>query len=55
MSKDREHSARWQPAAELLLAEVDVGALTKQVKLALFFEAKLESYGNGITIEHVAQ
>jgi hypothetical protein len=39
LSKDREHSARWQRAAELLLAEAD--ALTKQVELALFFEAKL--------------
>jgi hypothetical protein len=34
--------ARWQRAAELLLAEADVGALTKQVELALFFEAKLD-------------
>jgi hypothetical protein len=42
LSKDREHSARWQRAAELLLAEADVGALTKQVELALFFEAKLD-------------
>jgi hypothetical protein len=41
LSKDREHSARWQRAAELLLAEADVGALTKQVELALFFEGKL--------------
>jgi hypothetical protein len=29
-------------AAELLLAETDVGVLTKQVELALFFEAKLD-------------
>jgi hypothetical protein len=42
LSKDREHSARWQRTAELLLAEADVGALTKQVELALFFEAKLD-------------
>jgi hypothetical protein len=42
LSKDRERSARWQRAAELLLAEADVGALTKQVELALFFEAKLD-------------
>jgi hypothetical protein len=41
LSKDRERSARWQRAAELLLAEADIGALTKQVELALFFEAKL--------------
>ena len=43
LSKDRERNARWQRAAELLLAEADVGALTKQVELALFFEAKLDS------------
>ena len=42
LSKDREHSARWQRAAELLLAAADIGALTKQVELALFFEAKLD-------------
>jgi hypothetical protein len=42
LSKDRERNARWQRAAELLLAEADVGALTKQVELALFFEAKLD-------------
>ena len=42
LSKDRERSARWQRAAELLLAEADIGVLTKQVELALFFEAKLD-------------
>jgi hypothetical protein len=41
LSKDRELNVRWQRAAELLLAEADVGALTKQIELALFFEAKL--------------
>jgi hypothetical protein len=43
LSRDRERSARWQRAAELLLAEADIGVLTKQVELALFFEAKLDS------------
>ena len=42
LSKDRERSARWQRAAELLLAEADIRVLTKQVELALFFEAKLD-------------
>jgi hypothetical protein len=41
LSKARELNVRWQRAAELLLAEADVGALTKQIELALFFEAKL--------------
>jgi hypothetical protein len=42
LSKGRERSARWQRAAELLPAEADVGALTKQVELTPFFEAKLD-------------
>jgi hypothetical protein len=41
LSKDRERSSRWQRAAELLLAEADVGALSKAVELALFYDAKL--------------
>jgi len=40
--KDRELSPRWQRAAELLLAEADVGALSKAVELALFDDAKLD-------------
>jgi hypothetical protein len=31
----------WQRAAELLLAETDVAALSKAVELALFYDAKL--------------
>ena len=42
LSKDRERNARWQRAAELLLAEADVGALSKPVELALFYDAKLD-------------
>ena len=42
LSKDREHSARWQRAAELLLAQADVADFSKQVELALFFDAKLD-------------
>jgi len=40
-TKDRELS-RWQRAAELLLGEADVGASSKQVELALFYDAKLD-------------
>ena len=42
LSKDRERRAQWQRAAELLLAEADVGALSKAVELALFYDAKLD-------------
>jgi hypothetical protein len=42
LSKDREHRAQWQRAAELLLAEADVAAFSKQVELALFYDAKLD-------------
>jgi hypothetical protein len=41
LSKDRERSSRWQRAAELLLGEADVAALSKAVELALFYDAKL--------------
>ncbi len=42
LSNDREHRAQWQRAAELLLAEADVAALSKAVELALFYDAKLD-------------
>jgi hypothetical protein len=42
LSKDCERRAQWQRAAELLLAEADVGAFSKQVELALFYDAKLD-------------
>ena len=42
LSKDRERRTQWQRAAELLLAEADVGALSKAVELALFYDAKLD-------------
>ena len=42
LPKRRETSARWQGAAELLLAEDDVGAFSKQVELAPFYDAKLD-------------
>ena len=42
LSKDRERRSQWQRAAELLLAEVDVDALSRQIELALFYDAKLD-------------
>jgi hypothetical protein len=41
LSEDREHRSQWQRAAELLLAEADVAALSRQIELALFYDAKL--------------
>jgi len=35
-------NARWQRAAELLLAEADVAAFSKAVELALFYDAILD-------------
>jgi hypothetical protein len=42
LSKSRELRSQWQRAAELLLEEADVAALSKQVELALFYDAKLD-------------
>jgi hypothetical protein len=42
LSTARELRAQWQRTAELLLAEADVGAFSKQVELALFYDAKLD-------------
>jgi hypothetical protein len=41
LPRRRETTAQWQRAAELLLAQADVAAFSKAVKLALFMEAKL--------------
>jgi hypothetical protein len=41
LSKDREHRIQWQRTCELLLAEADVEALSRQVELALFYDTKL--------------
>jgi hypothetical protein len=41
-SKARELRTQWQRAAELLLAKADVANLSKQVELALFYDAKLD-------------
>jgi hypothetical protein len=40
--KDRELRSQWQRACALLLAEADVGALGKQVELALVYDGTLE-------------
>jgi hypothetical protein len=42
LSKARERDTRRQRAAELLLGEADVAAFSKQVELALFYDAKLD-------------
>ncbi len=42
LSKSREMRSQWQRAAELLLGEADVDALSKAVELALFYDAKLD-------------
>ena len=42
LSKSRELRSQWQHAAGLLLGEADVGALSKAVELALFYDAKLD-------------
>ena len=42
LSKDRERSARWQRAAQLLLAKADVGAISRQLELALIYDGKLD-------------
>ena len=42
LSRDWERRAQSRRAAELLLAQADVGDLSKQVELALFYDAKLD-------------
>src|SRR5215471_18799092 len=42
LSKDRERSAGWQRAAQLLLAKADVGAVSRQLELALLYDGKLD-------------
>ena len=37
-----ELCTRWRRAAQLLLDQADVAAVSRQVKLVLFFEAKLD-------------
>ena len=42
LSKDRDRSARWQRAAQLLLAKAHVGAVSRQLELALLYDGKLD-------------
>ena len=42
LSKDRERSAEWQRAAQLLLAKADVAAVSRQFELALLYDSKLD-------------
>jgi hypothetical protein len=42
LSKARELRSQWQRAAELLLEEADVAGLSRQIELALFYDAKLD-------------
>jgi len=42
LSKDRERSARWQRATQLLLAKADIGAVSRQLELALLYDGKLD-------------
>jgi hypothetical protein len=50
LSKSRELRSQWQRAAELLLGEADVAAVSKAVELALFYDAKLNvaAMANGV-------
>jgi hypothetical protein len=41
LSEDRERQ-QWQRACELLLAEADIDAFSKELELALFYDAKLD-------------
>jgi hypothetical protein len=42
LSNDRELRAQGQRSAEILLAEAAVAEFSRQVELALFYEAKLD-------------
>jgi hypothetical protein len=39
---NRERSAQWQRAAQLVLAKADVGAFSRQIELALLYDGKLD-------------
>jgi hypothetical protein len=41
LPESRQLRAQWQAACALLLAAADVAALSQQVELALFYDAKL--------------
>jgi hypothetical protein len=41
-SISRRDCAQWQRAAQLLLAKADVGAVSRQLELALLYDGKLD-------------
>jgi hypothetical protein len=41
LSEDRQLRAQWQRACELILQEADVAEVSRQLELALFYDAKL--------------
>jgi hypothetical protein len=43
LSRDWERRTQSRRAAELLLAQPDIADLSKQVELALFYDAKLDA------------
>ena len=51
LSKDPERSARWQRAAQLLLAKADVGAVSGQLELALLYDGKLDVTARAIGLQ----
>ena len=42
LSKQRELQTRWQRVAGLILEEADIGAVSRQLEMALFMDAKLD-------------
>jgi hypothetical protein len=46
LSKDRKRSARWQRAAQLLPAKADVGAVSRQLELALLYDGSTLGHEN---------
>ena len=42
LSKQRELQTRWQRVAGLILEEADIGAVSRQLELAPFMDAKLD-------------
>jgi hypothetical protein len=42
LSEQRELQARWQRVAGLILEGADIGAVSRQLELALFMDAKLD-------------
>jgi hypothetical protein len=42
-TKQAEHCNRWRHAAQLLLDQAEVAAVSRQVYLALFYEAQLKA------------